>query len=145
MPQPPTVLGGLPESYGSLAAAAVSDVAPSVRFGYRDRAQGDVRRTATLPADRFIGRFLLHVLPHGFMRIRHYGLFANRHRKAKLARCRVLLHQPEPGDRPKETVEAMIKRLTGHDITRCSVCSQGQMKTVTRLRPIRPVWSTGPP
>ena len=116
-----------------------------VRFRWRDYRDGSTIKVMQLDAADFIRRFLLHVLPSGFMRIRHYGLFANRHRKAKLTRCRVLLHQPEPDTRPKETVEAMVERLTGHDITRCVICGRGQMKTVMRLRPIRPVWSTGPP
>ncbi len=116
-----------------------------VRFRWRDYRDRSTIKVMQLDAAEFIRRFLLHILPHGFMRIRHYGLFANRHRKAKLARCRALLRQPEPDVRPKETVEAMVKRLTGHDITRCVACGRGQMKTVMRLRPIRPAWPTGPP
>ena len=116
-----------------------------VRFRWRDYRDGSTIKVTQLDAAEFIRRFLLHVLPSGFMRIRHYGLFANRHRKAKLTRCRVLLQQPEPDARPKETAEAMVERLTGHDITRCVICGRGQMKTVMKLRPIRPVWSTGPP
>jgi hypothetical protein len=116
-----------------------------VRFRWRDYRDGSKVKDMQLDAAEFIRRFLLHVLPSGFMRIRHYGLFANRHRKTKLARCRALLQQPEPDVRPKETVEAMVERLTGRDITRCTLCGRGQMQTVTRLRPIRPPWSTGPP
>ena len=61
-----------------------------VRFRYKDyRAQHRERwKTMTLPADEFIRRFLLHVLPKGFHRIRHYGLFANSERKANLAHAR---------------------------------------------------------
>jgi Putative transposase/Transposase zinc-binding domain len=51
-----------------------------VRFAYRDRAHGNRRKTLSLPATQFLGRFLLHVLPTGFTRIRHYGLLANRNK-----------------------------------------------------------------
>ncbi len=59
-----------------------------VKFRWRDRAHGNQVRVMTLPAEDFIHRFLLHVLPKGFQRIRHYGLLANRHKAACLARAR---------------------------------------------------------
>ncbi len=62
-----------------------------VRFRYKDYAQGGKRRTMELAATEFLRRFLLHVLPTGFVRIRHYGLLSNRHRREKLAVCRKLL------------------------------------------------------
>ncbi len=62
-----------------------------VRFRYKDYAQGCKRRTMELAATEFLRRFLLHVLPTGFVRIRHYGLLSNRHRREKLADCRKLL------------------------------------------------------
>ena len=63
-----------------------------VRFHYRDRADGDRRKIAVLPAAQFIGRFLQHVLPDRFMRIRHYGFLANRIKKQALAGCRAICH-----------------------------------------------------
>src|SRR6185503_2242726 len=60
-----------------------------VTFTYKDSAQGGRHRQMTLPAEEFIRRFLLHILPHRFVRIRYYGLFANRHRESELARCRM--------------------------------------------------------
>jgi predicted RNA-binding Zn-ribbon protein involved in translation (DUF1610 family) len=69
-----------------------------VTFRWKDyRAQGRTRyKTMTLSAEEFMRRFLLHVLPAGFHRIRHYGLLANGSRKASLALARELLHQPSP-------------------------------------------------
>ena len=64
-----------------------------VSFLYRDRKSGDSLKTMTLDADEFIRRFLLHVLPHGLMRIRHFGFMSNRHKARNLARCRQLLPQ----------------------------------------------------
>ena len=76
-----------------------------VRFRYKDYAHGNRKRVMTLTALEFVRRLLLHVLPTGFMRIRHYGILANRHRHEKLALCRRLLGagsatEPEsPGDK----------------------------------------------
>ena len=74
-----------------------------VRFRYKDYAHGNRRKVLTLDAQEFIRRFLLHVLPSGFMRIRHYGLLANRAKGEKLAAARAALdYQPltTPAPRP---------------------------------------------
>ena len=83
----------------------------------------------------FIRRFLLHVLPKGFVRIRHYGLLANRTRKKKIARCRELLSAPVPEPRPlkKEPVAEKLLRLTGVDIHRCPACRRGRMGVVAEI------------
>ena len=70
--------------------------AEHVRFRWRDYADGNKAKVMRLDADEFIRRFLLHVLPRGFTRLRHYGLLANRSRTRKLALCRALLGQPAP-------------------------------------------------
>jgi hypothetical protein len=65
-----------------------------VSFRYKDYRHDAQQKTMTLAAEEFIRRFLLHVLPAGFQRIRYYGLLGNRYRKEKLARCRQLLGMP---------------------------------------------------
>ena len=100
----------------------------------------------TLHASEFIRRFLLHVLPRGFTRLRHYGVLANRGRARKLALCRDLLAQPEPQPREPEPPEAMMLRLTGIDITVCRQCGRAtlrrilasQLPTARRVAPTRP-------
>jgi hypothetical protein len=77
-----------------------------VTLSYRDRRDKDRKKSMTLDAQEFIRRFLLHVLPDGFMRIRHFGFFANRSKKHTLPQCRKLLGLnpalPEtPKDRPR--------------------------------------------
>jgi len=67
-----------------------------VRFEYHDYAAAEARKELSLPATEFLRRFLLHVVPKGFMRIRHYGITANRRRKATLSRCRELLGHSHP-------------------------------------------------
>ena len=101
-----------------------------VRFRWRDYAHGNKVKVMTLEASEFIRRFLLHVLPRGFTRLRHYGLLANRQRARKLARCRTLLAQPEPPPREPELTEAMMLRLTGIDITVCRQCGR---RTLPRI------------
>ena len=94
-----------------------------VRFAYRSRRQGNRVQTMTLDADEFIRRFLLHVLPRGFMRLRHYGFLANRHKAQTLSRCRELLGQPSklPPRSPKNVVQWM-QEVTGMDLTQCPHC-----------------------
>jgi len=93
-----------------------------VRFTYRDRSDGDRRKIASLPGEEFIRRFLLHVLPPRFMRIRHYGFLANRAKKTCLAQCREQLGTPAPEPAEEKTVADWIRDLTGIDITRCPRC-----------------------
>jgi hypothetical protein len=114
-----------------------------VRFRWRDRAHGNKTKVMRLPAEEFIRRFLLHVLPKGFMRIRHYGLLANRHRTAHLDACRVVLHAPTPAPREAETVEAFLSRVLGADPNRCPHCGQGRLRPVRALPPLPR--TTGPP
>ena len=91
----------------------------------------------TLPAEEFLRRFLLHVLPRGFMRVRHFGLLAHRHRKPRLERCRGLLAAPTPTETPVEDIAAIVERLTGRDLARCPFREQGTMHVTGRLAPRR--------
>jgi hypothetical protein len=94
-----------------------------VRFAYRNRRQSSRVETITLDADEFIRRFLLHVLPHGFMRLRHYGFLANRHKARTLSRCRELLGQPsKPLPRRPKSVVQWMQEVVGIDLTQCPHC-----------------------
>ena len=101
-----------------------------VRFRWREYANGNKIKVMRLEVDEFIRRFLLHVLPQGFTRLRHYGLLANRFRASKLARCRTLLGQPEPEKSEPETTQELLLRLTGIDITLCQQCGHGPLRHV---------------
>ena len=111
---------------------AISDDHGHVRFRYRNsRAGQPAVATAKLSAPEFIRRFLLHVLPTGFHRIRYYGLFGNRHRTAKLARCRQLLGMSPP--RPIAAATDYRDRheaLTDESLRTCPICGDGHMKVV---------------
>jgi hypothetical protein len=93
-----------------------------VCFHYRDRPDGDIRKTASLPADEFLHRFLCQVLPSRFQRIRHYGLLANRSKQENLDRCRRLLNAAPPEAPEKKTTAEWLLLLFGIDITRCPQC-----------------------
>ena len=107
-----------------------------VRFTYRDRADGNRKKIASLPVDQFIGRFLTHILPNGFVRIRHYGFLANRSKKNCLAEIRAELRTspPEPNE-PKTLAEWMME-WTGVDVTRCPRC--GASLETDEIPPDRP-------
>ena len=109
-----------------------------VRFRWRDYAHGNKVKVMCLDTGEFIRRFLLHVLPRGFTRLRHYGVLANRGRARKLALCRTLLAQPHPEPREPESPEAMMLRLTGIDITVCRECGRGTLRRIVILAPQLP-------
>lgn len=104
-----------------------------VTFRWRDRSDNNTPKLMTLDALEFIRRFLIHVLPKGFMRIRHYGFLANAVRKKSIAQCRKLLsfqkvnsvHEEEETD--PETWQHLLERLTGIDVTRCPACKSGHL------------------
>lgn len=94
-----------------------------VRFTFRNRQQGDRMEIAQLDAHTFIQRFLRHVLPSGFVRIRHYGLLANRCKAYTLPLCRQTLGHMDPPPPPEpQCVAQWMQRWTGIDITRCPAC-----------------------
>ena len=109
-----------------------------VTFRWKDYRDGNTEKEMTLAVEEFTRRFLLHVLPRGFVRIRHYGLLANRHRHEKIAVCRALLTakmrdgvtsgeqrvHPTPADQNDEP-------------QRCPACGRGRMIVVELLPPAR--------
>ena len=105
-----------------------------VTFRYRDSADHDRRKLMTLDVAEFIRRFLLHVLPKGLMRVRHYGLLANVNRKTLIPLCQALLgHQPPPPAPEDEGWEAGLLRLTGKDVTRCPRCNHGTVSVLLKF------------
>ena len=92
-----------------------------VAFRWRDYAHGGKKKVMTVSADEFLRRFLLHVLPKGLVRIRHFGFFANRRRETALARCRELLGATACTDRTD----------TANNL-RCPACS-GTMLVIERF------------
>jgi len=107
-----------------------------VTFEWKDYAGGNQTKTLTLDAVEFIRRFLLHVLPDGFVRIRHFGFLANRVRQEKLERCRSLLAAA-----PALTDTSIIAYRDGmaaeQERTRCPACKTGKMIPIEIVQPVR--------
>jgi len=121
-----------------------------VTFSWKDYAHGNRQSTMTLVATEFIRRFLLHVLPSGFVKIRYYGFMANRCRKANIAHARTLLGQSPtaevgvepPTDETRSTTipdAAPTKDTISLDSPRkCPACGEGHMRVIARIeRPSR--------
>jgi len=125
-----------------------------VRFKWRDNKDGAKLKVMELRAEEFIRRFLIHVLPPRFMKIRHYGLLGNRNKKEKVALCKELTNTPllasspnsaslstsntpqadaDPSDSQTQTTisaPALILKITGIDITKCQACGSGSLYKV---------------
>jgi len=112
----------------------------NVSFLWRDYADDNRQKTMTLQAGEFIRRFLLHVLPSRYVRIRHFGLLANRNRKDNIALCREILGSgktvTKENDR-QETWQEQLLRICGIDVTTCPVCQKGRMFRTALLLPYR--------
>jgi Putative transposase/Transposase zinc-binding domain len=99
-----------------------------VRFRWRDSAHKNKKRVMALRVEEFLRRFFLHVLPRGFVRIRHFGFLANRNRQHQLALCRTLLNHPAL----LSADSASTRATQGRDFWRCPVCG-GTMVIVERF------------
>ena len=98
-----------------------------VTFTYKNRKKGRTE-ALTITAVEFIRRFLLHSLPRGFVRIRHYGFLANRNRSQNLSAIRRLMGVSDPAKKQIASVEEMMQKLTGIDISLCPGCRKGRMQ-----------------
>jgi hypothetical protein len=103
-----------------------------VSFRWKDYRDGDRQKTMTLDGGEFIRRFLIHVLPDGFHRIRYYGFLANCHRARKLALCRELLGMTptEPAADPPADYRNLFEALTGRSLHECPHCRSGIMVVI---------------
>jgi hypothetical protein len=114
-----------------------------VTFEWKDYADQNKQKTMTVSIYEFIRRFLLHIVPNGFMRIRHYGFLGNRCKKNKLSLCRKLLNQRiEQNQKSKEKKKwhQIILNLTGKDPRICPMCKKGLMVSIEEI-PKRKDWT----
>jgi len=105
-----------------------------VTFTYRDRQNDNQIKEITLDADKFIGRFLLHVLPKGFFKIRYFGFLAHTNKKKQIPLIRKLI-DPDATlpEKINESISEMMLRLTGIDISCCPKCKKGKMIRIRKL------------
>jgi len=119
-----------------VSAVGITDDA--VSFLWKDYRQEGRRKVMTLEAGEFMRRFLLHVLPSGFHRIRHFGFLANSHRAARLALCHRLLARPDQqgGAEPDDHPAALPCRHTPeHEICPCCRSPSLILSTLPRAPP----------
>jgi hypothetical protein len=109
-----------------------------ITFSYLDRKDEDKQKTQSLTPSQFIGRFLLHILPEGFVKIRHFGLLANRNRKDKIALARKLIERQGLAYELPTTFQDLLKALTGDQAACCPTCGKGPLVAVELIpRPTR--------
>ena len=107
-----------------------------VTFKWRDYKDHNKEKFMTLTVDEFIRRFLMHVLPRKFVKIRHYGILSNRNRSTKLQKCKELTGAVESKNQNSEvklSAAELLLKLTGIDINICSCCGKGKMITKDKL------------
>jgi hypothetical protein len=105
-----------------------------VRFRWKDYRDGNRQKTMTLDGGEFIRRFLIHVLPAGFHRIRYFGFLGNCQRARKLARCRELLRMAPPGPvGPTVDYRDRFEALTGRSLRECPHCHTGVMLVIDSI------------
>jgi hypothetical protein len=99
-----------------------------VTFKWRDYRDGKKEKNMTITAEEFIRRFLLHILPNGFTKIRHFGLLASRNKTIRLRLCKKLTGTPEkPKPREKASYFQLLEKLTGKDFSICPCCGIGRL------------------
>ena len=111
-----------------------------VSFSWRHYSKGNKSHTMALEAEEFIRRFLLHVLPSGFMRIRYFGFLSNRHRTAKLKLFRKLLHVNQKAIKSNlKSIDwkELFNSLTGKPVDLCSFCYKGHLISIQNLLALR--------
>src|ERR1700730_15628940 len=109
---------------------------------WKDYRNNNQQKTMTLAAKEFIRRFLLHILPSGFHRIRYYGFLGNRHGKEKLEHCRQLLGMAPDSENPSEPAPPedyrdLYERLSGISLWECPACHRGRMIAIELLAAVR--------
>lgn len=105
-----------------------------VTFTYRDRSDGNTLKNLTIKATEFIRRYLLHILPRGFMKIRYFGFLGHANKKTCIPLLRKLIDpEAEIIEQSVETIQEMMVRLTGVDVSLCPECGRGKMVCIEEL------------
>jgi len=110
-----------------------------VTFSYKDYRDSNRKKQMTLEAGEFIRRFLLHILPENFYKIRYYGILSSRNKKTKLTRSGELLGETESIDKRadiKKNWKDILYELTGIDVSKCPKCKEGTMVLIEKILPL---------
>lgn len=100
----------------------------------KDRKKGNMPKKVTMKGVEFVRRFIMHILPRAFVKIRYYGVLSNRNKKTKLELCRYLTHTPDyiPKYKGMTKIE-ILNKVSGKDISKCPCCKKGKMTIVTSI------------
>lgn len=109
----------------------------NVAFRWRDYKDGSKLKLMTVSANEFIRRFLIHILPNGFMKIRHYGFLGNRNKNTKLKICKQLTNTSTLLKEKASTLD-LIQKITGRDLSKCPYCGSDKLSKCT-------IWGKSPP
>ena len=107
-----------------------------ITFKWRDYKKHNKEKFMTVTVDEFIRRFLMHILPRKFVKIRHYGILSNRNRSTKLKKCKELtgtVQSKKQNLEAKLSVSEILFKLKGVDINICSCCGKGEMLIKDKL------------
>jgi DNA-directed RNA polymerase subunit RPC12/RpoP len=122
---------------GNRRILALDKSARTVTFAYKDYADDSKRKTMTLGLDEFLRRFCLHILPSRFVKIRHYGLLANRGRDGRVERARQLIGEPKPEAPPADARELPAEEKPGRPQLACAHCGSKRLILIADIRPFR--------
>lgn len=106
-----------------------------VTFKWKDYKENGKNKLMTLDAVEFIRRFLLHILPHRFTKIRYYGILSNRNRNLKLVECKKIFRIIQKKKKDKLNIAELFKMVTGREIGQCSKCSSGKLVPLQMFHP----------
>lgn len=116
----------------------------NVTFKWRDYKDNNKNKVMTITAVEFIRRFIMHILPYRFMKIRHFGLISNRNKTTKLKKLQDLLKFKIKSKLKDMKAIDIIKILTGKDVTLCPCCKIGMMRTVLIIPRVTPRFMGSP-
>jgi len=122
---------------GNRRILALDTVARTVTFAYKDYADDSKRKTMTLGLDEFLRRFCLHILPARFVKIRHYGLLANRGRDERIERARQLIGEPPPESPPSTDSKQPGKECPAQPQLTCAHCGSPRLRLISIIQPMR--------
>lgn len=106
-----------------------------ITFKYKDYRDGNKKKHMTLDTTEFIRRFMLHVLPFRFMKIRHYGILSNRNRQTKLKKSKIILNVFDQKQRESLNWQEYLKQRLGIDYSTCPFCGKGKMNKTLKIEP----------
>ena len=127
---------------GNRRILALDKTARTVTFAYKDYADDSKLKTMTLGLDEFLRRFCLHILPSRFVKIRHYGLLANRGRDGRVERARQLIGEPTPESPPAVALEIPAEEKPPQ--LTCANCGSTRLRLLAVIRPMRATWNPAP-